>query len=77
MRFAADIREALRIGQASAQANLVSLVVLWALAGVSVGAYYLFNPFRELLEPVVEWHREYGWWAAAFDAALKFGQDSD
>ena len=73
MRFAADIREALRIGQASAQANLVPLVVLWALAGVSVGAYYLLTPFREMLEPVAAWHRAWGWRSAFVSQAIFCG----
>ena len=55
MKFAEGFRGALRIGLASARANLVPMAVPWALAGVSVGAYYLLAPFREMLEPVVEW----------------------
>ena len=55
MKFAEDFRGALGITLASARANLVPMAVLWALAGVSVGAYYLLTPFREMLEPVVEW----------------------
>lgn len=64
MKFAEDFRGALGITLASARANLVPMAVLWALAGVSVGAYYLLTPFREMLEPVVEWHRAWGWRAA-------------
>ena len=43
MKFAGEFRAALRIGQASARANLVPMLVLWLLAGMSVGAYYLLE----------------------------------
>lgn len=59
-----DIRKALRTGLASARANVVPMVVLWALAIAAVGAYYLLDPFRVMLEPVAEWHRARGWRAA-------------
>ena len=42
------------------------MAVLWGLAIAAVGAYYLLDPFREMLEPVAEWHRAWGW-RAAFD----------
>ena len=64
MGFAGDIREAVRVGLASARANTVPMIVLWTLAGAAVGAYYLSDQFREMLEPVAEWHRAWGWRAA-------------
>lgn len=73
MRFAADIREALRIGLASARANFVPMCVLWFLAGALVGAYYLIGPFRELLEPVAQWHRDWEWRAAFMSQAIFCG----
>lgn len=62
-----------RIGLESARANLVPMVILWTLAGVLVVAYYLFNPFREMLEPVAAWHRECGWRAAFISQAIFCG----
>lgn len=61
MKFTEDIRAAIRIGMVSARANILPMVVLWALAAALVGAYYLLGPFREMLEPVAVWHRECGW----------------
>ena len=54
----------MRVGLASAWANTVPMIVLWTLAGAAVGAYYLSDPFREMLEPVAAWHRAWGWRAA-------------
>ena len=54
----------MRIGLESAKANATPMAVLWVLAIAAVGAYYLLDPFREMLEPVAEWHRAWGWRAA-------------
>ena len=64
MRLAENIRGALRIGLASARANLLPMVVLWMLAAALVVAYYAFEPFRMLFEPVAEWHLRWGWMSA-------------
>ena len=64
MGFAEDIRGTFRIGLESVRANAVPMIVLWTLAGAAVGAYYLSDPFREMLEPVAAWHRAWGWRAA-------------
>ena len=73
MNFMEDIRAAVRIGLASARANVVPMVVLWVMAGVLVGAYYLLDPFREMLEPVAEWHRAWGWRSAFVSQAIFCG----
>ena len=73
MRFAADIRESLRIGLASAWANFVPMVVLWMMAAALVGAYYLVDPFREMLEPVSDLHRQWGWKSAFASQAVFCG----
>ena len=49
------------------------MVVLWLLAGVLVGAYCLLVPFREMLEPVADWHRACGWRAAFASQAIFCG----
>ncbi len=64
---------AIRIGVASARANLVPMFVLWTIAAASVGAYYFLAPFRELLEPVAEWHRAWGWRSAFISQAIFCG----
>ena len=63
----------MRIGLASARANLLPMGVLWTLAGALVGAYYLLAPFREMLEPVAEWHRACGGRAAFVSQAVFCG----
>ena len=73
MKFAEEFRAALRIGQASARANLVPMAVLWTLAAAAVGAYYLIGPFREMIEPVSAWHRAWGWRAAFISQAVFCG----
>ena len=62
-----------RIGWESAKANATPMAVLWGLAIAAVGAYYLLDPFREMLEPVAEWHRECGWQAAFVSQAIFCG----
>lgn len=64
MKFAADIRVALRIGLASVWANLVPMVVLWAVAAVLVFGYYFAPGVTGLLQPVAEWQFAWGVWAA-------------
>ena len=53
-----------RIGWESVKTNATPMAVLWGLAIAAVGAYYLLDPFREMLEPVAEWHRAWGWKSA-------------
>ena len=65
MKFAVDIRGAIRIGLASARANLVPMVVLWASAGALVAGYYFVPGIERGLEPVRQWQADCGW-AAAF-----------
>lgn len=64
MRFAEDIREALRVGLASARANLVPMVVLWAAAVLMVLGYYHVSWVTSLLQPLHEWQDSQGWIAA-------------
>ena len=73
MKFSEDIRGAIRIGLASARANFVPIIVLWAMAAALVGAYYLLAPFREVLEPVADWHRQWGWKSAFASQAVFCG----
>ena len=59
MGFAGDIREALRIGLASVRANVVPMVVLWAMAaGLAVG-YYWIPCVATVLEPLRVWQGEH------------------
>ena len=58
MKFAEDIRAAVRIGLASVRANLVPMVALWLVAGLLVGAYYSFAGIAAAFEPIAEWHRQ-------------------
>ena len=64
MKFAEDIRGAIRIGLASARANLVPMVVLWASAGALVAGYYFVPGVERGLEPVASWQRRQGWLGA-------------
>ena len=73
MKLSEDIHKALGTGLASARANLVPMVVLWMLAGVSVGAYYLLAPFRGMFEPMADWQRAWGWRAAFVSQAVFCG----
>ena len=45
MRFAEDIHGALRVGLVSVRANLVPMVVLWAMAAALVLGYYQVTGF--------------------------------
>ena len=56
-----EIRAAFQIGLASARANLVPMVALWALAVVLVSAYCLLPGFARALEPLREWQVRSGW----------------
>ena len=60
MKFAGDIREAVRVGLASARANLLSMVVLWGLAVAAVAAYYLMPGVAGALRVFADWQVEYG-----------------
>lgn len=73
MKLTGSFAAAFRIGLASARANLVPMVVLWALAGALVGAYFLLDPFRGMLDPVAEWHRAWGWRSAFVSQAIFCG----
>lgn len=64
MKSAEDIRAASRIGLASVKANLVPMVVLWALAATLVVGYYLVPGIDRCLEPLRRWQIESGWGAA-------------
>lgn len=54
----------LRIGWESVKANAVPTLILQCVAVGLVLAYYLLPPFRELSEPIADWHRKCGWRAA-------------
>ena len=73
MKLAGSFAAAFRIGLVSARANFLPMIVLWTLAGALVGAYYLIAPFREMLEPMADWHRAYGWRAAFVSQAVFCG----
>lgn len=64
MKFAVDIRGAIRIGLASARANVMPMVVLWAMAGALVAGYYFVPGIERGLEPVRQWQTDCGWVAA-------------
>lgn len=64
MKFAEDIRGAIRIGLASARANVVPMVVLWMMAGALVVGYYFVPGIEKGLEPVRQWQTDCGWVAA-------------
>lgn len=64
MKFAEDIRGAIRIGLASARVNAVPMVVLWVMAGVLVVGYYFLPGIERGLEPVRQWQTDCGWVAA-------------
>ena len=64
MKFAEDIRGAIRIGLASARANAVPMVVLWVMAGALVVGYYFVPGIEKGLEPVRQWQTDCGWVAA-------------
>lgn len=54
----------MRLGGASARANLAPMLILQCAAVGLVTAYLLLPSFRNLLEPVAVWHRTWGWKAA-------------
>ena len=64
MGFAGDIREAVRVGLASARANVVPMVVLWAMAVALAVGYYFVPGVAAALEPLKRWQVESGWFAA-------------
>ena len=61
MKSVGEIRAAFQIGLASARANLVPMVALWALAVVLMSAYCLLPGFARALEPLREWQVRSGW----------------
>ena len=64
---------AIRIGVASARVNLVPMFVLWTMAVGLAGAYFLVPSFRAVLDPVADWHRDWGWRAAFISQAIFCG----
>ena len=73
MKLSGSLTAAFRIGLASARANFLPMIVLWALAGALVGAYYLLASFRGMLEPMADWQRAWGWKAAFVSQAIFCG----
>ena len=73
MRPEGGIVNALRIGWESARANLMPMLVLQLVVAGLVLAYYLLPPFRSLVEPVADWHRECGWRSAFVSQAVFCG----
>ena len=50
----------MKIEIASVQANLLSMVILWGLAGAAVAAYYLMPGVAGVLKVFADWQVEYG-----------------
>ena len=73
MGFAGDIREALRVGLASARANAVPAVVLWTMAGTLVAGYYGSDWVRSAMEPVESRLAELGAWGGCLSLAFYLG----
>ena len=73
MKFAEDIRGVLRIGLASARANLVPMIVLWMMAVGLVLGYCLVSEVRGWLGVLEEWQERLGWSAAFVSQALFCG----
>ena len=63
----------LRVGWESVKANAVPMLILQCAAVGSVAAYYFLPSFRALVEPIADWHREYGWRAAFASQAVFCG----
>ena len=53
-----------RIGWASAKANVLPMVVLWSMAGALVLGYYAVSGVADVLEPLRRWQVERGWIAS-------------
>ena len=53
--FVKAMSVSLRIGWDSVRANVVPMVVLWAVAAVLVFGYYLVPGVAGFLQPVAEW----------------------
>ena len=64
MRFTENIRAVFRFGLGSARANVVPMVVLWAMAGALVVGYYFVPGIERGLEPMRQWQTDCGWVAA-------------
>ena len=73
MKFAEDIREAIRIGLVSARANILPMVVLWAMAGSLVVAYYRVSSVSAALDVVARWQIGSGWIAAFLNRVFFLG----
>lgn len=61
-----------RVGLASIRANRLPMAVLWLMAAMSVVAYWLYQPFADMLEPLSRWQTKDGWVAAALNR-IAFG----
>lgn len=58
------IRRVWAISAKSARANLAPMLVLQCIAVALAAAYCMLPHFRTWLEPVAEWHRNWGWKSA-------------
>ena len=67
------VRAALARGLESARVNRLPIAVIWCVAAILVGSYFLSPAVRALLEPVADWHRAWGWKAAALSLAVFCG----
>ena len=69
MRFPGPVR----VGWESVKANAVPMVVLWAMAGTMVAAYYLVPGVERALKPIGAWQERTGWLAAFANCAFFCG----
>ena len=53
--------------------NKLPMVVLWFMAAMSVAAYWLYQPFADMLEPLARWQTQDGWIAAALNRIVFCG----
>ena len=60
MKLADEIGGLLKIEIASVRANLLSMGILWGLAGAAVAAYYLMPGVAGALKVFADWQVEYG-----------------
>ena len=73
MGFAGDIRAALRIGLVSARANVVPMVILWAMAALMVLAFYQAPAADAVFGPLAKWQTQSGWLAAFLNRVVFCG----
>ena len=73
MREKSDFAAAVRIARASVQANFVPMLLLQFAAVGIVLAYCLVPSVRAAVEPVADWHRQWGWRAAFLSQAFFCG----